>query len=277
MPLTARSPPKRRPTPRKRRVGSAFSTDGAASVTDLLDDLVRDDAVLDDLDLALPRQLRLLAGRVVATRCRLRRTEVPTEGLVDVRNVPGDVRRHGPGPLRLRDLQRVLVLDRLATAVELQDALVGDLEARPERARHGLLQRSTDTSTRLVQALDDCPGSVPVVVEEPVVHVLTHEPLARVLHVRGRLLGLQTTRLECPEATEVRPDETRRDGRVGPEEVEEQVARVLLRVDRAVGLLERGERSARVRSTDEPEVPVHLVRSGELADERRIVTAGRRR
>ena len=34
--------------PRKRRVGSACSTAGAASVTDLLDDLVRDDAVLDD-------------------------------------------------------------------------------------------------------------------------------------------------------------------------------------------------------------------------------------
>ena len=38
--------------PRKRRVGSACSTAGAASVTDLLDDLVGDDAVLDDLDLA---------------------------------------------------------------------------------------------------------------------------------------------------------------------------------------------------------------------------------
>src|SRR3954470_18644646 len=45
-PSTARSPPNRRPTPRKRRVDSACSTAGAASVTDLLDDLVGDDAVL---------------------------------------------------------------------------------------------------------------------------------------------------------------------------------------------------------------------------------------
>src|SRR5881628_2818028 len=58
--LTACKPPKRRPTPRKRRVGSTCST-GAASVNRLLDDLVRDHAVLDDLDLALPRQLGLLA------------------------------------------------------------------------------------------------------------------------------------------------------------------------------------------------------------------------
>src|SRR5512132_3081991 len=82
-PCTARSPPKRRPTPRKRRVGSALSRDGAASVTDLLDGLVRDDAVLDDPDLPLPGQLRLLAGRVAPARRRLARAEVATERLVD--------------------------------------------------------------------------------------------------------------------------------------------------------------------------------------------------
>src|ERR1700752_4865135 len=63
--FTAWSPPNRRPTPRKRRVGAACSMDAAASVTDLLDDLVRDHAVLDDLDLALPRELPLHAGRIV--------------------------------------------------------------------------------------------------------------------------------------------------------------------------------------------------------------------
>src|ERR671911_2502740 len=45
---TASRPPKRRPTPRRRRVGAACSTDGAASLTDLLEVLVGDDAVLDD-------------------------------------------------------------------------------------------------------------------------------------------------------------------------------------------------------------------------------------
>src|SRR3989442_3515642 len=54
---TAWRPPKRRPTPRKRRVGSTCSAAGA-SVKRLLDELLRDDAVLDDLDLALPRRLQ---------------------------------------------------------------------------------------------------------------------------------------------------------------------------------------------------------------------------
>src|SRR6266540_7281073 len=63
---TACKPPKRRPTPRKRRVGSACSA-GAASVKPLLDDLLRDHAVLHDADLALPGQLRLLARRLRAT------------------------------------------------------------------------------------------------------------------------------------------------------------------------------------------------------------------
>src|SRR6187200_1169883 len=176
MPLTARSPPKRRPTPRKRRVGSALSTDDAASVTDLLDGLVRDDAVLHDLDLPLPRELLLDAGRVVAARRRLAGTEVPSEGLVDVRDVTRDCRRHGSGTSCLRDLELVLVLDRLTAAVELQNAVVGDLEARPERAGQRPLQSRADPPARLVQTLDERPGGVPVVVEEPVVHVLAREP-----------------------------------------------------------------------------------------------------
>ena len=53
---TAWTPPKRRPTPRKRRIGSALVGCCLRS-PDLLDDLVRDDAVLDDLDLALPGQV----------------------------------------------------------------------------------------------------------------------------------------------------------------------------------------------------------------------------
>src|SRR4249919_1496821 len=126
-PSTARSPPKRRPTPRKRRAGSAFSTDGAASVTDLLDDLVRDDAVLDDLDLPLPRQLPLHARREVATRRGLARREEPAERLIDVRHVAGQ-RCRRLAVLALHDLQRILVLDRLTTAVEIEHAVVGHLE-----------------------------------------------------------------------------------------------------------------------------------------------------
>src|SRR4249919_2931188 len=107
---TARSPPKRRLTPRKRRVGSACPTDGAGSVTDLLDGLFRDDAVLDDPDLALPWHLPLHAGREVPTRSRLIRTEVATERLVDVRHVAGQS-GCGLAVLPLHDLERVLVLD----------------------------------------------------------------------------------------------------------------------------------------------------------------------
>src|SRR6188472_4691973 len=66
---TAWSPPKRRPTPRKRRAGTAFGTD-AASAKRLLHDLVRDLAVLDNPHLPLPRRLQLLARRLGATRGR---------------------------------------------------------------------------------------------------------------------------------------------------------------------------------------------------------------
>src|SRR5947199_9988337 len=58
---TACKPPKRRPTPRKRRVGSVLRLSTGASVKRLLDELLRDVAVLDDVDLALPWGLHLLA------------------------------------------------------------------------------------------------------------------------------------------------------------------------------------------------------------------------
>src|SRR6266540_2721923 len=92
---TASRPPNRRPTPRKRSVGSACSA-GAASVKRLLDCLVRDHAVLDDADLALPRQLRLHTLRLRATRRWARALEEAVERLVDVRHEAADVRRHYP-------------------------------------------------------------------------------------------------------------------------------------------------------------------------------------
>src|SRR5262245_22156388 len=78
---TAWRPPNRRPTPRKRRAGSACSAAGA-SLKPLLEDLVRELAVLDDADLPLPRRLQLLARRLGATRRRARRLEEAAERLV---------------------------------------------------------------------------------------------------------------------------------------------------------------------------------------------------
>src|SRR5690242_11094143 len=68
--LTAWSPPKRRPIPRKRRIGCASCVSTGASVKPLLDDLVRYLAVRDDLDLALPRCLELLARGLGPARGR---------------------------------------------------------------------------------------------------------------------------------------------------------------------------------------------------------------
>src|SRR5262245_13063253 len=129
---TACRPPKRRPTPSRRRIGAALGC-GASSVTDLLDDRVRDPAVGDDLDLALPRRLHLLARGLRAAGRRAGLLEQAAERLVDVRHVADD--RRGQLSADLPDLQRVLVLDRLAVRVELDRPAVGDLVARLQRAR----------------------------------------------------------------------------------------------------------------------------------------------
>src|SRR5439155_3958173 len=69
---TAWRPPKRRPTPRKRRVGSTVTACAAGSANALLDDLLRDDAVLDDVDLARPGVLVPHARRLGAPWRRAR-------------------------------------------------------------------------------------------------------------------------------------------------------------------------------------------------------------
>src|SRR5690242_12071884 len=115
---TACRPPKRRPTPRRRRIGRASFASTCASVKRLLDHLARDDAVLDGLDLALPGRLRLLARRLRAAGRRALLREEAAERLRHVRDVPD----HGSRQLAVRtllDLQRPLVLDRLTVAVEL--------------------------------------------------------------------------------------------------------------------------------------------------------------
>src|SRR6478672_9441510 len=99
---TAWRPPNRRPTPRKRRVGSACSAAGA-SVKRLLDHCARDQAVPHDLDLALPRRDGLLARRDTATVRRVGRLDQTAERLIDGGNV-GD---------RLRTNRAIRVLDEL--------------------------------------------------------------------------------------------------------------------------------------------------------------------
>src|SRR5262245_17365804 len=127
--LTAWRPPKRRPTPRRRRIGRASFASSCASVKRLLDELVRHDSVLDDLDLALPGRLRLLACRLRAAGRRALLREEAAERLGHVRDEAHD--RGGQlAVCALLDLQRPLVLDRLPVAVELHDAAARHLVAR---------------------------------------------------------------------------------------------------------------------------------------------------
>src|SRR6185436_12889962 len=108
---TAWRPPNRRPTPRKRRAGSACSV-ATASLNYLLQGLRRDLAVRDDLDLALPRGGQLLARRLGASRGRARRLEEAAERLVDAGNVRDHDRSHRAVGV-LDELELELVLDRL--------------------------------------------------------------------------------------------------------------------------------------------------------------------
>src|SRR3954469_8413564 len=108
---TAWRPPNRRPTPRRRRAGSACSAT-AASVKRLLEGLVRDLTAGDDLDLALPGRRHLLARRLRAAGRGARRREQAAERLIHRRDVRDDLRTHRPVGV-LDELELVLVLDRL--------------------------------------------------------------------------------------------------------------------------------------------------------------------
>src|SRR5205823_5738075 len=132
---TACRPPKRRPTPRKRRAGSAIGVSTGASVKRLLDQLLRDLSVDDCLDLPLPRGLDLLARRLRPPRGRARRLEQAAEGLVYRRHVRDDRRAHAAARL-LHELELVLDLDRLIARVELRQTAVRDPEGLVKRPRH---------------------------------------------------------------------------------------------------------------------------------------------
>src|SRR5581483_7398658 len=177
---TACRPPKRRPTPRKRRAGSACSTTGAA-VKRLLQDLVRDLAVGDDLDLALPRRLQLLARRLRAAGRRARRLEQAAERLIDRRYVRDDLRADRAVGV-LDQLELVLVLDRLAAGVELHEAAVRDLERPLDRARQRRLELRSDRAAGALQALNQGLGRHVVVVDEAVV---SRQLRLHLLHVRA--------------------------------------------------------------------------------------------
>src|SRR2546425_8227859 len=160
---TAWSPPNRRPTPRKRRAGSACSA-ACASVKRLLEDLARDLAVLHDVDPALPPRLRLHAPRLRAARRGIRGLEQAAERLVDVRDERDHDRPHRP--VRVLDqLKLVLVLDRLAPGVELEHASARHLETRLDAARHRRVELRAECAVGLGQALDQPPGRVVVVVD----------------------------------------------------------------------------------------------------------------
>src|ERR687883_267417 len=90
---TAWRPPNRRPTPRRRRIGSAL---GATAVASTVNDLL---AEVEGLVLPDPRQAPLLALRVIPIGCRRGRAERAAERLVDVRD-PAD-RLHRQRPVRL--------------------------------------------------------------------------------------------------------------------------------------------------------------------------------
>src|SRR6478672_4242439 len=143
---TAARPPNRRPTPRKRRIGSTAPL-AAASVTSLLDDLHRS-------GLPGPRQRLLFTARELAPRGRGRGREGAAERLVDRRDL-----RDGLDRQLLVLHVELLVVDvqlRLAVLVE-RDVAVG---SRQRDLVHGLLQlllATGDVALDGLQPLDQAP------------------------------------------------------------------------------------------------------------------------
>src|SRR6187200_585563 len=152
---TASSPPNRRPTPRRERIGPPGVT-----VTSSIVWLPADD--LDRRGLADPRQLLLLAAREVAARRRSRVAERAAERLVDVR----DRRDRLDRQLAVLHVQ-LLVVDRehgLAVLVELDRAVGGRQLDLAERLLELLLVG--DVALDRLEALDQAPGVEVVAVRE---------------------------------------------------------------------------------------------------------------
>src|SRR5712692_6164803 len=116
---TACRPPKRRPTPLRRRAGAALSACGAACVTYLLDD-----AVYHRLFVADPRQRPLDARRVGPTGRRRAVVERAAERLVDLRDELDRLDVQFARAVEV-ELLRVLVSDCVPVLVQLDVAVAG--------------------------------------------------------------------------------------------------------------------------------------------------------
>src|SRR5580765_4895361 len=154
---TACRPPNRRPIPLSWRIGAACSTVDAASVNGLW--VLALDLRVEGL--AYPRQLALLARRVVAARRRRRTAEGAAERLRDARDLADGLRR------QLAVLQVELAVedveDRLAVLVEPDRPVQAGV---PQRVLQRLLPgRSVDVAAHGPQRPDQAPR-VGVVAEQ---------------------------------------------------------------------------------------------------------------
>src|SRR5581483_297772 len=262
-------PPKRRPTLRVRRAGTALAAVGAsctaASVKPLrklADDLGRDHAVDDGPLLAGPRQGPLLARRERAPRRRRARAERAAERLVDLRHV----RDRADVQLAVVQVELLdeLILDRVAVLVEADRPVA--------RVEHDLGQRLPQrlrgrVALRLPERDRQRPGRVEVVVQEAVRGTRrSRAGERRVLLVPpvddgGVLLGgsrLQVTGRS--EAADQRVRHARAEGLEAAGDTPEQVPGELLAVQRPVRLPERLQRRDQAGAADRPEVAVDLTR-----------------
>src|SRR5918995_5545407 len=270
---TATTPPNRRPTPRKRRIGSARSTDGAGSAMCCL--LAPE---VHGLGVADPRRRgALLALRVVAIRRRRVGAEHAVERLVDVGD-PADGLdvRHAVARLVRDDLLHEHVGDRLAVLVERHVAPRG-LVARERQPGQRLLQRGLvlDVALDLLEPLEHGGHAGVVAVREDrrtragdLVAVVGLEVLDVGLHCG--LVGVGRGHGPGHAADQVLAD-LLEDERVVPEDV----AHHLLRVDLAALLLVLLEEVDQARAADADVEPVDVLR--DLRDVGRVVLLAERR
>src|SRR3954452_14797059 len=269
---TASRPPKRRPIPRRRRIGSAASA-GAASVNDAL---ARD---LRDLRVADPRQASLHAAREVAARRRGLARERAAERLVDARDVT--LRLDGELPALRVELLVVDRDDRLAVLVELDRAVRGAQDDLADGLLELLLAAREIALDRL-QALDQAPRVDEVAERERARRLRgrgserrdrleppADDPLRVVLRSRGREVA------RGAGAAGVRAGDAGAERLELPRGTPEQVADELLAVDRAVCLLVRLQERDQPGAADRDERAVDVRRH--LLGVRRVVGRVQRR
>src|SRR5712692_742230 len=169
---TACRPPKRRPTPLRRRAGAALSASGAACVTYLLDDAVDDRPLVAD-----PRKRALHAGRGGAAGRRRFLAERAAERLVDLRDELDRLDIQLAAGVGV-ELLRVLVGDRIPVLVEPDRPVPAVQHDLVERGLECLLAARQVTVDRLERG-DQRPGVVVVVVDEAATGLLRSGALQR--------------------------------------------------------------------------------------------------